>query len=168
MLHNPPGTNMSPHTGALHQQQPTPQQSNPTQANPNGGQQQQQNVTSISQQPVLSTQPQHSQHSPLQPQQMYGPTPTQGYVPHGGGVYQMVSSSGVPSNVFVSNVTANVNLHGYMPHNAPMQHYMSANAPPFVPAELQHQQQQVGVSSAASLSDQVENYFLTTYLSKDN
>lgn len=163
---------MSPHTGVQHQQQSQqPQQQQPQQQPPQAATQTNiapQHNASAAQPALLPTQQQqqappqqqHSQHNALSPQPIYAaaPPPQQAYAQHGGGggVYQMMSSSGVPGGVFVSNVPANVNLHGYIPHNAPMQHNMSAFAPVFVPAEMQqqHQQQQAAGSSSAG-SEQV-------------
>lgn len=67
-----------------------------------------------------------------------------------------MSPSGVPGGMFVSNVPAN--MHGYMPHNSPMQHNMSAFAPVFVPAELQHQHS-TSSGGASAGSEQVNKVF---------
>lgn len=126
--------NMTPHTTVSHPQ-PSSQQQPPTAP-------QQQSA----QNPIQSGPPQNANipsHMAQAAQQHIYSQPPPNFVPHSGGMYQMMPA-GMP-NVYVNNVTANVNLHGYMSH-PPMQHYMSANAAPFIPAEMQQQQQQ-GVPS---------------------
>lgn len=135
---------MTPHTTLSHQQQPSTQQQQ-QQPPPLTAPQQQQS----GQNPIQSGPPPQNANIPshitqaAQQQHIYSQPPPN-FVPHSGGMYQMLPA-GMP-NVYVNNVTANVNLHGYMSHS-PMQHYMSANAPPFIPADMQQQQQQQGVPS---------------------
>lgn len=59
------------------------------------------------------------------PQQMYPSQPYMAGGPPGNAVYPMqVIPQALPGNVFVSNLTANVNVHGFMPHGMPP--YMAA------------------------------------------
>ncbi|KAJ6642063.1 Ubiquitin carboxyl-terminal hydrolase 10-A [Pseudolycoriella hygida] len=125
--------NMAPHTT----QQSSPQQQQQQQPPPPSAPQQQSAQNPIQSGPLQNANiPSHIAQTP--PHNLYSQPPPN-YVPHSGGMYQILQP-GIP-NVYVNNVTANVNLHGYMSH-PPMTHYMSANAPPFIPAEMQQQQQQ--------------------------
>lgn len=116
------------HHGQNHiqQQQPPPSQQQPPQH---------QNTNNI---------PSHNLQT-----QMYQPTQPlsipPNYLPHGaqmsggGQMYQMVQ--GMP-NVFFSNFTANVNVHGYTHAMQPSysHSHISPNAQPFIPAEQQQNQ----------------------------
>ncbi|XP_037037446.1 ubiquitin carboxyl-terminal hydrolase 10-A isoform X1 [Bradysia coprophila] len=143
--------NMTPHTTVSHQQ--------PSATSNNQQQQQQPPPTAPQQQsaqnPIQSGPPQNANipsHIAQQAaQQHLYSQPPPNFVPHSGGMYQILPQ-GMP-NVYVNNVTANVNLHGYMSH-APMQHYMSANAPPFIPADMQQQQQQQQQQAVPSMHEQ--------------
>lgn len=143
---------MSPHTNnshpmnsptqqqspmANHQQHPHHQAPHHSPAPPPSAQHQnhQSNANSI---------PQHNIQSQVyqQPPQPLSIPPN--YLQHGnqmsgaGHMYQMMQ--GVP-NVYFSNFTANVNVHGYTQAMQPS--YISANAHPFIPADQQNQIEQV-------------------------
>jgi ubiquitin carboxyl-terminal hydrolase 10 len=120
---------MSPQSGNSGQSgQQQPQQ-------PQQQQQQQQQLT-IQQQNINSHQlPQHNQQPMYQPVYMaQGPN---------GSVYQMMPQT-LGSNVYVSNVTANVNLHGYVPATHP-QHVM---APAYLASTDQSQNVTPGTAGA--------------------
>ncbi|KXJ74711.1 hypothetical protein RP20_CCG013093 [Aedes albopictus] len=67
------------------------------------------------------------------PQHMYPSQPYMAGGPPGNAMYQMqVIPQPLPGNVYVSNLTANVNVHGFMPHGMPQ--YMTAAGTPPAPA----------------------------------
>ena len=129
---------MSPHTNAHQQQNSQQQQQPPTPQLPQTQQQlvaQQSNATNI------------QSHLTAQPQLYAQQSPQGGYLPQSAGIYQMMPS-GVPGNVYVSNLSGNI--HGYM--SSTMPHNMSAYAAPFIPSEMQ---QPAPASSNTSLHDHV-------------
>ncbi|XP_055701513.1 uncharacterized protein LOC129800846 isoform X2 [Phlebotomus papatasi] len=59
------------------------------------------------------------------------------YLPQGSQMYhhQMLQPS-MPGNVYVSNMTANVNVHSFLGAQMPPQPYMQPTAPPFLPNDM--------------------------------
>lgn len=127
---------MAQHTPALHhqqQQQPSQQQIVSTQS-----QGQQQQVQASSQNNNLSN------YAPPHPSQThtFNQLPPGGVFMHSHGVSPVAGAmyvpcpAGLPGNVYVNNVTANVNLHGYVAHSVPPQ-YISGTTPAFMQENVQ-------------------------------
>jgi hypothetical protein len=127
---------MSPQSGSSAQQQPNQQQAT----------QQQHQQLSI-QQPNINNQPMY---------QIPAYVATQG--PHGG-LYQMqMLPQSMGSNVYVSNVTANVNVHGYMATAHPQQ----MMTPTYLtPTEQQSQNSTSAVAGTIVHESHVSDYYLS-------
>ncbi|XP_052567023.1 proline-rich protein 36 isoform X3 [Culex pipiens pallens] len=109
-------TSMPPHTNTPHYQQ---QQQQQQQGQQSQQQQSQPNVTRGGEQGSVAPQ----QQQPIYPSQ---PIPA-GYMvggPHANAAMYPMQVIPQPGNVYVSNLTANVNVHGFMPHGMPG--YMAA------------------------------------------
>lgn len=125
------------------------QQSQQQPLSPLSQQHQQQQQTHLQQQQVQQSQhpnspaQQNNNYLPAHLTQTHGFSPLQqpppsggvylhppGSQPIGGAVYHMLSAASMPSSVYVHNVTANVNLHGY-----PVPSYIpGAGSPAFIAA----------------------------------
>lgn len=164
--------NMSPHSNSTHHHQQQHQQQHNQQHQQHQHQQQHNQQQAPQQQQQASSQQQQQSTgqtnipSNLAPQTPIYSQPPPNYIPHGGGMFQMLPS-GLSSNVYVNNVTANVNLHGFPAHTTTMPQYMSPNAAPFVPAEVQHQQAAAAAAAAAaSMHEQVCYFFFPNSLQR--
>lgn len=119
----PPHTN-NPHYQSQQQQQQAQQQGQPPQTQQVQGGNQQPNSHNVAVNVSRGSSDQQSVVASA-PQQMYPSQPYMTGGPHGNAMYPMqVIPQALPGNVFVSNLTANVNVHGFMPHGMPP--YMTA------------------------------------------
>lgn len=120
------------------QQQPSSQQQQAaTQQQPSQQQQTQQQIVTTPNSVVSQQNNNYAHHGgaaqPVYNQMHY--LPAHGVQPVAGPVYPTMIPGGIPPNVYVNNVTANVNLHGWTAHPVPT--YIPGGPQHYLPGEVQ-------------------------------